>query len=895
MTIPDGSIPADPACSTRQTRPTGGVCPALMAEEEVIRGFGAYYDSTCASAAGDWGGVNCCRTCIWHNTSVAQFASDDLLACPPCVRQYYEAAFRLANASLNVVPLTAYLNPQKCPFGANGWLYNPANDRCYYKSSGRRGISSGFDNAVMRCNTLHTGASMININDAQEDDFVRLNLLYAGTFGETYTGLKKLGSSDPAFDNQWYWLQNASQLTGPLASVGSRLLPTSYNNFNYPGRGISYSEAGPLCMEILPQKPKFWNPFACGVIKQYVCERAPVQPGENYTTPALPCTGPPAAPAGTARTVLLVNAGGPAFCGFSEDSSTSPIGVGGSTTVGYGNSQCSACQGIPTLDCLACSMRWGTFSYTVPGVSPGNRYTLRFTFSEDYWTEAGSRLVNVDVDGVRVISSLDVFAAAGARFTAARRTVSVIASAASMPIRLSPTTDNAVLAALEVYDMGPAGPSSPGPVPASPSPAPAGPSPAPASPSPVPASPSPAPASPTPPPATPPPVPASPSPVPASCIAPALPPGAVGTVARVNFGGPAICGFAADPGTAAGTGAGAVTATGAPENWYTRTAACSSCSSAPTAACLACTVRFGNPVSITVPGVTAGRAYTLRFTFSEVWWTEAGRRTFDVTVDGAPVLTRVDVFGTAEARFVAVVREVNVTAASGSLAVGLAATADNTIIAALEVYDLGVAPAVPPPSPSATPPPPAPASSTPSPTPIPPPPPSSCTPAAPAGAARTVLAVNAGGPAICGYSADTAAAPAATGGSAESWLGRAGPAACPTSCSTAPSLACAACTVRVGGSFSYSVPTTPGRTYLLRLTFSEVWFGAAGARRFDVRVNGATVLPGVDPYALAGAKFARAVQEVTVVAPAGAGMAVSFVATLDNAILAAMEVYEMEP
>ena len=94
----------------------------------------------------------------------------------------------------------------------------------------------------------------------------------------------------------------------------------------------------------------------------------------------------------------------------------------------------------------------------------------------------------------------------------------------------------------------------------------------------------------------------------------------------------------------------------------------------------------------------------------------------------------------------------------------------------------------------------------------------------------------------------------------------------------------------MGGSFSYSVPTTPGRTYLLRLIFSEVWWGAAGARRFDVRVNGATVLPGVDPYALAGAMFARAVREVTVVAPAGAGMTVSFVATLDNAILAAMEV-----
>jgi hypothetical protein len=68
---------------------------------------------------------------------------------------------------------------------------------------------------------------------------------------------------------------------------------------------------------------------------------------------------------------------------------------------------------------------------------------------------------------------------------------------------------------------------------------------------------SPAPASPAPTPASPGPVPASPSPVPASCSAPSPPSGAVGTVAHVNLGGPAICGFAADPGAAAGAGAGA--------------------------------------------------------------------------------------------------------------------------------------------------------------------------------------------------------------------------------------------------------------------------------------------------------------------------------------------------
>jgi hypothetical protein len=35
--------------------------------------------------------------------------------------------------------------------------------------------------------TLHAGASILNIGTAQEEEFVRLNLLFAGFQGETYT------------------------------------------------------------------------------------------------------------------------------------------------------------------------------------------------------------------------------------------------------------------------------------------------------------------------------------------------------------------------------------------------------------------------------------------------------------------------------------------------------------------------------------------------------------------------------------------------------------------------------------------------------------------------------------------------------------------------------------
>jgi hypothetical protein len=132
---------------------------------------------------------------------------------------------------------------------------------------------------------------------------------------------------------------------------------------------------------------------------------------------------------------------------------------------------------------------------------------------------------------------------------------------------------------------------------------------------------------------------------------------------------------------------------------------------------------------------------------------------------------------------------------------------------------------------------------------------------------------------------------AATGGIPENWVGRPDVATqCPASCTSAPTLACISCTVRFGGSFSYSIPTTPGHTYALRFTFSEVWWTGAGLRVLDVRVNGATVLAGVDPFALAGARFTPGVRNVTVVAGAGAGMTVSFVTIRDNAILAALEV-----
>lgn len=140
-------------------------------------------------------------------------------------------------------------------------------------------------------------------------------------------------------------------------------------------------------------------------------------------------------------------------------------------------------------------------------------------------------------------------------------------------------------------------------------------------------------------------------------------------------------------------------------------------------------------------------------------------------------------------------------------------------------------------------------------------------------------------PAGCGHTLNTCAVllllpPAvAAGGGADNWVSR-NPA-----CQTQR----AACSVRFGGAFSYSIRTAAGRSYRLRFTFSEVWWNAAGLRLFDVLVDGATVLAGVDPYDLAGGKFSPVVREVTRTA-GRANMVVSLQSRVDNAALASLEV-----
>ena len=61
------------------------------------------------------------------------------------------------------------------------------------------------------------------------------------------------------------------------------------------------------------------------------------------------------------------------------------------------------------------SARQGAFSYTIPGLTTGNSYTVRLHFAELYFSATGSREFNVSINGTQVLTNFDIVAAAGGK------------------------------------------------------------------------------------------------------------------------------------------------------------------------------------------------------------------------------------------------------------------------------------------------------------------------------------------------------------------------------------------------------------------------------------------------------------------------------------------------
>jgi trimeric autotransporter adhesin len=235
------------------------------------------------------------------------------------------------------------------------------------------------------------------------------------------------------------------------------------------------------------------------------------------------------------------------------------------------------------------------------------------------------------------------------------------------------------------------------------------------------------------------------------------------------------------------------------------------------------TERFGD-FTYTLPNLTAGAAYTVNLHFAEIYWTAAGKREFNVLINGTQVLTNFDVFAAAGGEDIAIVKSFPATASSsGTITIQFTTgAADQPKVSGIEIAQ---------------------------------------------SAATSDLRIDSGGVATGAWLADEDF----TGGSASSTT-----AAINTAQVANPAPQAVYQTERFGD-FTYTIPNlTAGASYTVNLSFAEIYWTAAGKREFNVLINGSQVLTNFDVFATAGGEDIAIVKSFTATASASGTITIQF-------------------
>jgi Malectin domain len=167
----------------------------------------------------------------------------------------------------------------------------------------------------------------------------------------------------------------------------------------------------------------------------------PISTPDGQNQPSPPNIG--AFTTGTVPSVhgpVSISAGGPAATPFIADA-----GFTGGLTITHNPSGAVDTSLVtnPAPVSVYRSERYGTFTYTVSNLTANKSYTVNLHFTEDYWTAAGQRLFNVSINGSRVPSSFDIFAATGAQHKAIVKTFTAVADVnGKVAISFAPTTSS---------------------------------------------------------------------------------------------------------------------------------------------------------------------------------------------------------------------------------------------------------------------------------------------------------------------------------------------------------------------------------------------------------------------------------------------------------------------
>ncbi|MBA2286320.1 MAG: coagulation factor 5/8 type domain-containing protein [Ktedonobacteraceae bacterium] len=311
-------------------------------------------------------------------------------------------------------------------------------------------------------------------------------------------------------------------------------------------------------------------------------------------------------------------------------------------------------------------------------------------------------------------------------------------------------------------------------------------------------------------------------------------PAASTPVVQINAGGPAVSPFSADTDFSGG-------GTASSGNTISTTGV-----SNPAPMAVYQTNRVAPSFSYTIPNLSAGASYTVRLHFAETYWTQAGKRVFNVSINNQPALTNFDIFAAAGGVNQAVVEPFNITASTGgSITIQFTSVTDQAQVNGIEVLS----------------------GSSPTPTTTPP--------------TTGGLQINAGGPAAAPFVADTdfsGGATAATGNAID------------TSGVSNPAPQAVYQSNRYGN-FTYTIPNlTPGASYTVQLDFAETYWTQAGQRTFNVNINGQAVLSAFDIIGAAGAPNKAVARQFSATATSSGAITIQFVTVKDNAQVNGVEV-----
>jgi beta-glucanase (GH16 family) len=171
----------------------------------------------------------------------------------------------------------------------------------------------------------------------------------------------------------------------------------------------------------------------------------------NYTVAAVNSVGTSAAASASATTqgtttAVQINCGGPAVSPFVAD-----VDFAGGGTIHHTNTIDLSGVTNPAPMAVYQTGRDGNFTYTIPGFAAGSSHTVRLHFAETFWSSAGSRIFNVNINGTRVLTNFDIFAAAGAKNKAIIEQFTANAnSSGQYVIQFTTVKDNSLINGIEV-------------------------------------------------------------------------------------------------------------------------------------------------------------------------------------------------------------------------------------------------------------------------------------------------------------------------------------------------------------------------------------------------------------------------------------------------------------